>query len=393
VLLARGERTGRALLVAVLVVAAAAGGMALRSSIGGRDQIEAPAPDRVEGGDTQRTLLVVSPQDGEDPVQARLILLLAHDLDSGESSVLLIPTGTLTEVPGHGLQLLRDAQRFGGTALVAATVGNLLGIDIDASAEVTRRDWASVFTRVQPLEVEVRDRLVEVQPDGQRTVRFVPGVSLLEGPALADLLLFRNPDEGELDALSRTQRLFDTLLEALDDVDTFDELFADGAPMIATAMPRTELTELFAGLVATAREATLDQRTLPVTPVGDRDDDAYRPDAGRIEVLVADRFAGSIPSEVTAVRDLQVLNGDGRPGLGAAVAERVLPAGFRVVLTGNADTFDHARTLVIVYHDDPDHLAAANRLVELLGVGQVQISNTTQSVADITIVLGADFQP
>jgi hypothetical protein len=39
-----------------------------------------------------------------------------------------------------------------------------------------------------------------------------------------------------------------------------------------------------------------------------------------------------------------VLKGSGAPGTGEAVAERIIPGGFRVAVSQNASDFDHAET-------------------------------------------------
>jgi hypothetical protein len=62
-----------------------------------------------------------------------------------------------------------------------------------------------------------------------------------------------------------------------------------------------------------------------------------------------------------------VLNGNAVPGTGEAVAERIIPGGFRVAVSQNASDFDHAETLIVV--GSPDDVALAERVRDLLGVG------------------------
>jgi hypothetical protein len=84
-----------------------------------------------------------------------------------------------------------------------------------------------------------------------------------------------------------------------------------------------------------------------------------------------------------------VQNGTGEPGVGADVAARIVPKGFRIVLSGNADDFDHRTTQVIAGGDDdvPD----AQRALRALGVGELGVTRVPSGVADITIVIGKDF--
>jgi LytR cell envelope-related transcriptional attenuator len=67
-----------------------------------------------------------------------------------------------------------------------------------------------------------------------------------------------------------------------------------------------------------------------------------------------------------------VLNGDGVPGIGEAVAERILPGGFRVAVSQNASEFDHPKTLIVI--GSPDDVGLAERVRDLLRVGSVSVS-------------------
>ncbi len=83
-----------------------------------------------------------------------------------------------------------------------------------------------------------------------------------------------------------------------------------------------------------------------------------------------------------------VLNGNGVPGIGEAVAERLLPGGFRVAVSQNASDFDHPVTLIVV--GSPDDVGLAERVRDLLGVGSVSVS-VGSGIAPVTVVIGKDF--
>ena len=84
-----------------------------------------------------------------------------------------------------------------------------------------------------------------------------------------------------------------------------------------------------------------------------------------------------------------VQNGSGEPGVGEAVAASIIPAGFRVVLSQNAQSFDVATTNI--FANGVDHEADANRAKAALRVGRVRVSQVPSGVGDITIVVGKDF--
>ena len=84
-----------------------------------------------------------------------------------------------------------------------------------------------------------------------------------------------------------------------------------------------------------------------------------------------------------------VQNGSGAPGLGQNVAAVLLPLGFRVVLSQNADVFGYERTRVVANGNDA--IADARRIRKALGVGRVGVSQVPSGIGDITIIVGEDF--
>jgi len=79
----------------------------------------------------------------------------------------------------------------------------------------------------------------------------------------------------------------------------------------------------------------------------------------------------------------------GVPGLGQDVAAVLVPLGFRVVLSQNADLFGYERTRVVA--NSGRAIADAQRIREALGVGRVRVSQVPSGIGDITIIVGEDF--
>ncbi|MEX1178267.1 MAG: LCP family protein [Nitriliruptor sp.] len=411
---ARRRRARVWLLVVVGVLAAVAVGVLVvsfnlvdgaREPITGTPAIDAPdaAP-----GDPQPVLTVVTTADGADGVEAVTIALLAVDRDSGEGTVLLVPPATIADVPGHGPFRLGEAFDFGGSALVGVSLDNLLGVRSDAVVTVSEDGWASLLDRLGGAEVTLGAPVIDRAEDGSGTTLLPAGPQQLAGDELATLLTFRSGDESQLDHLPRVQAALVGVLDGIvADPARLDAVFEAGAPELEVvdavdpdpapegtaevagpALVRTVLAEL-----ATARAADeLTTLTLFVSPLGTGTEDAYRPDAERIDALVDDRLAASRPDPgVAGGRTLQLLNGNGQPGIGAEVAAVLQPAGYRVLLTGNADRFSYEVSRIVVYDEEPGTLAAARDIRARLGVGQIERSGTPQSVVDLTIVIGRDF--
>jgi hypothetical protein len=129
--------------------------------------------------------------------------------------------------------------------------------------------------------------------------------------------------------------------------------------------------------------------TLPVTPVSVGGSELFESDTEEIATFMRATL-GVEPSTAEQAR-VQILNGNGEPGIGREVAERLVGHGFRVVLTGNAPRLDYRKSLIVTYDHGPEGVALAERAKELLGVGKVQVSAQAQGIVDLTIVVGKDF--
>lgn len=101
-----------------------------------------------------------------------------------------------------------------------------------------------------------------------------------------------------------------------------------------------------------------------------------------------DEYLGELFGLSRPIRAI-VQNGSGEPAIGEAVARKLIPVGFRIVLSGNAESFGHQRTDVLA--EGAEHIDAARRARRALGVGRVTLSAVPSGIADITIVVGEDF--
>lgn len=96
----------------------------------------------------------------------------------------------------------------------------------------------------------------------------------------------------------------------------------------------------------------------------------------------------SLPARAAERPAVEVLNGMGRPGAARRAAEDLREMGFDVVYFGNADRFDHRRTRVLARSADT---AAARRVADSLGVGELEVKPAPELYVDGTVVLGSDW--
>jgi hypothetical protein len=128
---------------------------------------------------------------------------------------------------------------------------------------------------------------------------------------------------------------------------------------------------------------------MPVKPVALGAERYYEPQRAEIADLILQWWGVSAANQKQSVRVI-VYNGVGTPGVAGAAARQLIRAGFRVVDSKNADRFDYKTTRILLYHGTK---ADADRVREALGVGAIAVESEAQDVADIILIIGADYVP
>ncbi|MDQ4065261.1 MAG: LCP family protein [Actinomycetota bacterium] len=353
------------------------------------DRADVPMPAPSER-DSVTTLLAFGTREQDDDSAALWMNLIAYDREQDRAAVIYIPAHAAVEVPGRGLQGAGDALASGGIPLLLVSTENMLGIEIDAYLELSDNDAELLFGAVGPVSVDVPED-VRVSVGGRRSrVIFVSGLQEIEPDQLVRLLYTRGQDSDDVELGLRHIAFWDSLFDAFEDApdNLAAAVRASGGALAESDMEPEEharLLSTIASLDQTARTIS----TLPVSQVSVGGSELYA--VNRDEVVA---FLSETLDVATRSADdirVQVLNGNGVPGIGQEVAERLVGQGFRVVLTSNARRLDYERTLVITYDDSEEGLAAAERARRLLGVGEVQVSVQEQGIVDLTIVVGRDF--
>lgn len=372
---------------AVLAGLLAAGGIAYLATDQGPDETPAPETSRAPEDSVTSTLVFGSRESGGG---ALWLALLTYDREAAEGSVLYIPAHTAVEVPGRGLQGVGDALASGGPPLLVVSAENLLGAEVDSYLELSDRDARVLFEATGPISVDVPAEVkVPVGKDRARLI-FDEGLQRLSASFLVDLLYTRGLDSDDIEFGSRHIAFWDALFESFssEPENLAAAVRAAGGSLVESDVEPADHARLWSalsGLDRSARTIT----SLPVQQVSVGGSELYAVDRAEVAELLEElAIAADTPQDEVKV---QVLNGNGVPGIGQEVAEVLIGAGFRVVLTGNAKRLNYETTLIVTYDDSEAGQALAERARKLIGVGEVQVSEQSQGIVDLTIVIGKDF--
>jgi LytR cell envelope-related transcriptional attenuator len=257
---------------------------------------------------------------------------------------LAVPADVTINLPGQGLGTMREAAVTGDRALVAVALENLLGVPVDLSVTMTVQDLSAAVDAAGGIVVSDQ---------------------ALNGPATFGYLTA--PEAGEIpdERFLRWQDVLDGLLDTV-----------AARPEAVAAFP-----EQLRPVLAASTPEPADLLALPVVELGAG---LLRPDVEGVSQLVRERF---VPLEGDAIR-LVVLNGVGEPGIGEEVARTLIPDGFRLMSSENANRFDYEVTKIVAASEED--IPSAERAQELLGAGQILLGAQPQ-LTDVIVVVGRDF--
>jgi hypothetical protein len=339
------RRRAAALAAGLVIVAATAYGVAqLGDAAGGGSPDDGTA--RATGASE---LLAVEVTGTDQP----LLALVGSRRADRPAAFFTVPFDLTMTVPGQGEASTREVASLGGETMRVA-LSNAFGVWADQYVVLDVDGLAAAVERSGGVRVSV--------PGAYTTDEgtLAAGSQMLSGPQVAALL---RVDDASGEA--RWAAVLGGLLRS---------------PIRLASGDAASTSDLDGVRRVLHRSAGAALQLFPTTYVAASVLVPKQPDLDR---LVGRAFGSARPVPVI------VENGVGKPGLGQDVAALLLPAGYRIVVSQNAEPFGYERTKVVA--NGKGALADARRIREALGVGRVGVSQVPSGVGDITIIVGEDF--
>ncbi len=342
---------------------------------------------------TQSTLLVQLSLPSEGAASSALI---AVDAEAGTASMTLVPSRLITQMPGYGDGVFGSALHLGGPQLAADTIGNQLGVLVDGTWTLTPQGLAALVDGLAPVSIEVDAEIGPVK-SGDGAPVLSAGVQPLDGAAASGYALYQGAEETDLDRTARLQLVLDGVLDALPKEAAQITPKLPPAPASKTTLEPARLAETLRAVAEIKAAGKLTETLLPVVDIDTgAEQKTYRLDTKGLEPILTTDLAGSVPpNPYRPSNRVVVRNGVGTVGIGQGVTHKLNAGGFVVVQSGNADSFGYAATVVQVFDSSTRAGEEGRAVAALLGVSDeaVEVSDVEQSVADVIVIVGADYTP
>ena len=324
------------------------------------------------------------------------IILIHIDSTKNFLSMLSIPRDLRVEIPGHGLNKINTAYRFGGPALVIRTIESAFNIQLDHFVEVDFEAFKQITDTLGGVYVDV-DRSYD---DG--LIQFQPGYQLLDGMNALRYVRTRHDTNYDFGRMERQQRFINavreqamgwnlplklpSLIKALfSNIDTdlsaneFLKLTYWGVRLDGTRMRQAKLVgsiQTFDSIsYVVATDAALKKAVA---------DFFTEPEAVQEADYAAPADASITAANLTGV-SLNVVNATGRVGQGALAAVWLMRQGATVLSIKEADDVVSGNAVVTYPQGDSDH---AEDVAEALGI---PVSKQSAKSSHIMVTLGTAY--
>ncbi|MCA1823913.1 MAG: LCP family protein, partial [Frankia sp.] len=345
---------------------------------------------------TQATLLLQLARGDGSAVESAL---LAQDPKTKQASITLIPSRVLTEVPGFGAQLFgRTLALPDGPRLSREAIADLVGVTVDSYWVVHSDVLTALVNRLGGVSVDVdTDVLRPVRGGGSIVLVRAGPDQRLDGARALAYATYLGKGEQELARLPRLQALLEGVVDAIRDAPTLATTLSTFGSRLGSSLPAARLASYLVAVRDAKAGDNISYDSLPVISIdtGDREP-TYRIDPEKLRALVDAHLAASVPAgRFGSANRVLIENGVGTPAVGRSAARRLTDKGFVFVDSRNAASFSYRRSIVIVFDATDEARQLGERVAAALRLpsSSVRVSPRAQSVADVIVIIGADYRP
>ncbi len=329
---------------------------------------------------------------------ADVMLLVRFDPEANKLTVLSIPRDTRTLVEGYGVRKINDANYFGGPALSAKAVNELLGgVRIDRYIRINVQGVEKLVDALGGVKMYVPVDM-KYQDDSQRLyIDLKQGEQYLAGKEALQFLRFRYDQLGDIGRIQRQQMMMRSLMDQTLNINTITRLpkiLSVVQEFIDTNLTLEEIAAL-AGFAAQTESSNVQMLMVPGDFSDPKEYEAsyWLPNYERLDAMIAEHLDFDLHGRHYNSVDpayVRVAVQDSTDDLEAVdrLRNNLSEKGYWNVYVSSPWNQPLAVTRIIAQNGD---LESAQAIRDALGLGEVRVESTGSLRSDITIQIGRDW--
>nr|WP_242035848.1 MULTISPECIES: LCP family protein [unclassified Leptolyngbya] len=338
------------------------------------------------------------------------MLLIRFNPEGQRLVVLSIPRDTRTYVEGVGTTKLNEANAYGGAALSATAVQDLLGdVPIDRYVRINVQGVEKLIDALGGVNLYVPHDMKYTDESQHLYINLKQGEQHLNGNKALQFLRFRYDQYGDIGRVQRQQQFMRALVEQALTPTTLTripQILSVIQDNVDTNLNVEELVALM-GFASQMERSSVQMLMLPgdFSGNGEYEVSYWLPNENRISEMVAQYFYDPMSSEMevaeaahtdTALNEaiepdrvrIAILNSTGDEWAIDSVMEKLNGQGFDRTSVEDETGEIVSSTRIFAQRGNTDEAQAVQ---QALGVGEILVQGTENLDADITIQLGQDW--
>ncbi len=323
------------------------------------------------------------------------MLLLRFNPEAKKLSLLSIPRDTRTYIPEHGVKKINEANVYGGPALSAKSISDLLGgVGIDRYVNINVQGVQALVEALGGVTVYVPKDMKYRDESQHLYINLKAGKQHLNGDQALQLLRFRYDENGDIGRIQRQQMVIRALMEQALSPATVTRI-PQILEVIKTHIDTNLTVEELVALVGFAAQVNRSNTQMLMVPgdfsaPGAYDASYWLPSPSRIQEIMSRHFDFGAPvladAQPAAVR-VAIQDSTNQTKATQTVQDLLSNAGYSNVFVGRPWTEPLTITRIVAQQGDINGAEAVRRS---LGFGEIRIENTGSLDSDVTIQLGKD---
>lgn len=324
------------------------------------------------------------------------MLLLRFNPDTQSLTLLSLPRDTRTYIEGAGTTKLNEANAYGGPALAAKSVSELLGgVTIDRYVRINVQGVEKLVDALGGVTVYVPKDMRYTDESQHLYINLKEGEQHLNGEQAMQFLRFRYDQHGDIGRVQRQQMLMRSLMEQ-----TLSPATLPRMPQILSVIQshidtNLNVEELIA-LTGFGTQLERSQMQMLMLPGEFSNPDDFElsywiPSYRRIDDLVGQYFGTGttyVHGRYPEYLRLAIQDSTGQPEAIDHLIDKLGESGYNNVFIANRWNEPLTTTRIIAQQGD---IESAEAVRQALGFGEVRIESTGNLRSDVTIQLGQDW--
>lgn len=318
-------------------------------------------------------------------------IAVSIDLHNHNIGVLSIPRDLWVDIPKDGYGKLNEAIADGGPERAEATVQRNLGTPaFDYYLVLNINATKAVVDAIGGLDVNVEKNMSYDDNWGHLHIHLKKGPQHLNGEQTVGYIRFRHDEEGDFGRMRRQRQVVQLLVRRMKDpsiISKIPALLGVVQQNVRTNLTYDKMYDLAVGLQDVTPQM-VHEAEVPANIGWTAGASVLFADQAKTQAIVHKYLVVGFGNQFDpSTVHVKVENGSGTPGAASAMADYLRRRGFTIVETGNAKTFNNAKTTIT-----GSDQTIMGEVVKQLPVQHPLIAVGAVQGGDVDIVVGQDYR-